>query len=412
MKFANYIFDARGANNLGDNMQIIAIDYIYKKIGLKKEEIIYVNKNDLKTYKGEYIILPITLPLVDYSNNGIADKFSSRIIPVFIGLTLAKETLSEKEIIFYKRHEPIGCRDEKTLKLMRQHNITSYLHGCITVTMPKRVDTEERNTSKKVFIVDVAPKLKEIIPQDLLTNSVEISHSVESSINPKEEMKELYERYIREASLVITSRLHCAIPCMAAGIPVILGQDQLSYRFGWLEKLLPIYDKNSYKNIDWTPNAINYEEHKQKVIEFTKDRIKKTYEENKAMLDISFFYEEREKMKYKNDCLEPLKIMIDEKFRNIDNPNFSYSIWGLTQISELIHEYINKNYPNAKLSNVYDKYRKLIFQGLETKAPEELLEDMDDLILFTSFSGQEKAKEFFDNHNIPKSRYMIWMPML
>lgn len=36
MKFANYIFDARGANNLVDNMQLIAIDYIYKKIGLKK----------------------------------------------------------------------------------------------------------------------------------------------------------------------------------------------------------------------------------------------------------------------------------------------------------------------------------------------------------------------------------------
>ena len=80
---------------------------------------------------------------------------------------------------------------------MRQNNITSYLHGCLTVTMPKRVDAEERNTQKKVFIVDVAPKLKEIIPQVLLTNSVEISHSVESSINPKEEMKELNERYIR-----------------------------------------------------------------------------------------------------------------------------------------------------------------------------------------------------------------------
>lgn len=117
-------------------------------------------------------------------------------------------------------------------------------------------------------------------------------------------------------------------------------------------------------------------------------------------------------MKYKNDWLETLKIMIDEKFRNIDYPNFSYSIWGLTQISALIHEYINKNYPYAKLCNVYDKYRKLIFKGLETKATEDILEDMDDLILFTIFSGQEKAKEFFDNHNIPKSRYMICMPML
>ena len=32
MKFANYKFNARGINNLGDQMQIIAIDKIYQKM--------------------------------------------------------------------------------------------------------------------------------------------------------------------------------------------------------------------------------------------------------------------------------------------------------------------------------------------------------------------------------------------
>ena len=46
MKFANYKFNARGVNNLGDNMQLIAIDSIYERMGIPKEDIIYIDKND------------------------------------------------------------------------------------------------------------------------------------------------------------------------------------------------------------------------------------------------------------------------------------------------------------------------------------------------------------------------------
>jgi hypothetical protein len=41
MKYANYIFHARGVNNLGDKMQLIAIDSIYEQMGIPKEDIIY-----------------------------------------------------------------------------------------------------------------------------------------------------------------------------------------------------------------------------------------------------------------------------------------------------------------------------------------------------------------------------------
>lgn len=41
MKYANYKFYARGVNNLGDNMQLIAIDSIYEQMVIPKEDIIY-----------------------------------------------------------------------------------------------------------------------------------------------------------------------------------------------------------------------------------------------------------------------------------------------------------------------------------------------------------------------------------
>ena len=42
MKFANLKFNARGINNIGDNLQLIAIDNIYKEMGIDLNDIIYI----------------------------------------------------------------------------------------------------------------------------------------------------------------------------------------------------------------------------------------------------------------------------------------------------------------------------------------------------------------------------------
>ena len=125
MKYANYRFRARGVNNLGDQMQIIAIDYLYSVMGIPAEEIVYIDYHSLRAYDGEYVILPVTMPMVDYFPNGFADRFSERIIPVFLGVTMVKETLTEKEQIYLRKYEPIGCRDERTLNTMRKYGILS-----------------------------------------------------------------------------------------------------------------------------------------------------------------------------------------------------------------------------------------------------------------------------------------------
>ena len=123
MKYANYKFDARGVNNLGDNMQLIAIDSIYERMGIPKKDIIYIDKNETSTYKGEYVVLPVTMPLIDYTEGGICGRFSNYIIPVFLGLTLAKDSLMPQEVEYYNRFEPIGCRDERTMNTLRKYSV-------------------------------------------------------------------------------------------------------------------------------------------------------------------------------------------------------------------------------------------------------------------------------------------------
>ena len=217
MKYANVLFNGKYFNNLGDNMQIIALDYVYKKMGVPENEIVYIDYHELSSYNGEYVILPITMPMVDYCENGIAGRFSSHIIPVFISLCIVKDKLSNQEIEYLKKYEPIGCRDEITMNTLRKYGIHSYIHGCITAIMPKRTKEQAQNATK-VFMVDVNSAFYPYIPEKILNSSEKRSHYRNGYlISAKKEAYDQYMEYINEAKLVITSLLHCASPCLGGG---------------------------------------------------------------------------------------------------------------------------------------------------------------------------------------------------
>lgn len=408
MKFANYKFYAKGINNLGDNMQLIAIDSIYETMGIPKEDIIYIDKNQLNTYKGEYVILPVTMPLVDYTEGGICERFSDHIIPVFLGLTLVTDSLLQQEVDYYRRFEPIGCRDERTMNTLRKYGIQAYLHGCITATLPRR--SVEDKKFNKVFIVDVAPEVLSYIPDELMKNAEFLTHMHEKVHDPKALMQEYYNRYISEAKLVITGLLHCSVPCMAAGIPVIVAKKHISYRYGWLEKLLPVYDENDFSDIDWNPTPIEYEEHKERLLKITMNRLRETYNKYNSIYELSWFYEQREKKEYIVDAFELIKRYIDSHF--IDkNKEYKYAIWGLTQTSTVTVNYIKQKFPNAKLVHVYDTYREVQFEGLYSESPEGIRNHPNEIILVTAYGASIMAKKLFDEIGKDEDSYVLWKPI-
>lgn len=407
MRYANYKFHARGVNNLGDNMQLIAIDLIYDCMGISKEDIIYIDKNEMSTYKGEYVVLPVTMPLIDYTEGGIRGRFSDHIIPVFLGLTLAKDRLLPQEVEYYHRFEPIGCRDERTMNTLRKYGILAYLHGCITATLPKR--STEGKTFKKVFIVDVASDVLSYIPDELKKDAEFVTHMYEEVDDPKALMQDYYSRYKNEAKLVITGLLHCSVPCMAAGIPVIVAKNHISYRYGWLEKLLPIYDKNDLPNIDWKQLPIEYEEHKERLLKITMNRLRETYNRYNEVYELSWFYEQREKKEYIDDAFESIKRYIDSQFVD-KNAEYKYSIWGLTQMSLLAVNYISERFPNAKLMHVYDTYRTVLFEGLLSQSPEEIRNHPDEIVLVTTNGAKQMAQTLFDEIGKEKNSYVLWEP--
>ena len=80
-------------------------------MGVSKSDLFYVDKNELLSYKGENLILPINMPLADIYD---ISEISPDITPIFLGLSMQKSYLTANEVNYLKKYEPIGCRNYKT----------------------------------------------------------------------------------------------------------------------------------------------------------------------------------------------------------------------------------------------------------------------------------------------------------
>lgn len=384
--------------NIGDSIQATAIRYIYHIMGIPEEEIIEISINDIMTWDGEYVILPININL---SYNWCINIFPlpPKIIPVFLGFSyFSAEKFPDNLVNYFNRYSPIGCRDEATMKLFRSQGIEAYLFGCITAVLPRRNSSIQ---GTKTFFVDAPNSLKPFIPKSILENSENVIFSSHIyygdaflDINyTKEVCENLLKQYCTEAKLIVTSRLHCMSPCIAMGIPTIAVPENCSPRLGWIEKYIPIFSPERYNQIDWNPTPTNQEMIKEKLISFAIQRIQQTYEKFSFPYQISEFYEQREKSEYGNFYKLALK-----KLPNTLSEDFTYIIWGTGQIGINAYQVISETYPKSRMVLAVDSFCTGSFFGIEIEKPEEILHYPDAYVFIATYSGEKCAKDKLENY--------------
>lgn len=410
MRYANLVFVGKEKHNLGDNLQLMAIENLYKFMGIDDNDIVRIPYNELSTWQEkevEKVILPINFPFLEYKEEGLSGLFSKNIIPVFLGLTLLNNNLSKKDLAFLKEHEPVGCRDEYTYNNLNKAGIEVWLNGCMTLTMFDKRSKEHHDNTRNVLIIDICNELRNYIPELIKENSIELSQIVTLKDNMfiQDFVSRRYQMYYDRAKLVITSRLHCAVACIAMGIPVILAVKKVSFRFGWLEKLLPIYSTEEFDSIDWNPAPINCEKIKSLMLRNAINRISEKSFNFKNTNEISNFWLTRKKSNYHIDGYEEA-IECISKFGSLKGVD--YAFWGMTVLTEMINQYIKETFPTAKLKYVFDKYRKIKFDGLTTSSIRSFEpEKLQNLFIFvTASAATQEAKEFFEKINI-KIKYCL-----
>jgi hypothetical protein len=155
--------------------------------------------------------------------------------------------LGKESIAYLKDHGPIGCRDISTLKLLEAAGVEAYFSGCLTLTLGS-ILKEPIDAAAREEILIVEPNLDlrtlfDSIPVHLRQKTAFVTHQTALTGPPELRLSTVSAMLHRYASakLVITSRLHCALPCLAFGTPVLFVQPKEDLgRFSGIWELLNV----------------------------------------------------------------------------------------------------------------------------------------------------------------------------
>lgn len=392
MKYANILYTGRDSLNLGDVLLHLSINNIYKKMNIPNEEIIRIPYNELATYDGENVILPIVTPFMGYHDGLHIFCYSNKITPVFISLCFITNTLNNDDINYLKNFEPIGCRDWHTYEVLKKYGINAYVNGCITITM--EFSKIEVSKHKRTLLIDVDDDLLSLVPKKLLETSEKYTqiHDTPSENIVEVYVYNIYQKYISEASLIITSRLHCAIPCMMAGIPVIFAGNEFENRFNWIEPFLPFYDKTQWSSINWS-GSFNPEifSIKKQMEAFIISRLKNV---NATTMALPNFISNNIFKKTRKDSYPLFEHIIKSTEELLKHNSFSsFAIWGTGQLAEMIYNYMNIKHSNIHFEYLLDSYKVGSFHNTNIQNPNCLKDSNIDFIFVTPITIIGSAKK-------------------
>lgn len=265
-----YPHNEKNIFNIGDYIQSIAARQFLGNVD------IFLNREHLNEYSGDKVKLIANGWYMHNPNNWPP---SEDIEPLFVALhinKLAEEKLLGKESIeYFKKHEPIGCRDYYTVENLKKKGVDAYFSGCLTLTLDHTYK-RSKTPSDNIYFTDVnshlAPTLKfkakclinilfrpltlkriakrqkdcgisvswrqlavfystysSIFTDKVFFNAHYMQQEIEDNFANEQEKFQyadsLLKRY-SEAKYVVTSRIHCALPCLAMNVPVLYVDNQ------------------------------------------------------------------------------------------------------------------------------------------------------------------------------------------
>lgn len=426
MIWGNFYDSTRTNINIGDYLQFMTVNHIYQHMGIPEKDIVYIDFADVIEYDGERMVLPINYSIHDFVKNGRI-AISKQITPVFIALQLdiVNDSINIDNFLsdeynqqYLLKHSPIGCRDIVTYQYLKKHGIPSYVNGCMTATLPaysgKRGD--------KIILADAPNALLPYIPDSLLKQPCEVTtqqyHFTQQEVKDYQSIyafvRSRYDYYCKNAKLIITSRLHVALPCTAFGIPVILAKDYVDTRFDFVERYIPIYDRKQYDKINWFPETVHYEPFKQQLIEFAAKRIQNTMDclQQEQLLTSVFVKETYSAEQYSNPHYTFHKngYRFEDWAKQYWDTDFkSYALWGVNAKNALYwKELIQSKYPEAKLIAIYDKYKNGDIFGIKLQSPDEIKDLPDETaVIVCAVSATAEARQLFKRLGWQQNRYCI-----
>lgn len=264
--------------NIGDYMQsLAAIQFLPK-------DYVYVEKEKVSEFRCDEPTKVIMNGWYMWHPENWPPK-EEKLIPLLTSMHFTPITVNEmlknggKE--YLQKYGPVGCRDKDSCELLKNEGIDCYFSGCMTLTLGKNYSFEgERkgvcfvdpyipslriisNDSKEVYPLNAVKAViyylmhprkinrlakipffkgrlsvlsfykasmfyhaySTLFDDEVLFNAAYYTHMVQTSLVESQESllkrsEELLKKYA-SSQYVVTSRIHCALPCVGVSTPVI-----------------------------------------------------------------------------------------------------------------------------------------------------------------------------------------------
>ncbi len=223
----------KDTDNIGDDIQTYAqerflprVDYLIDRENL--ELFVPDKKEKVKLIMNAWYIHDIfNFNISPYIEPLYISMFLKKI-PYEGGITIGTDYLNTNILESFKKYGPVGTRDMHTKKILDQLKVPNYFSGCMTLTLNKFEGVKEED-----YIVAVGLNDREINYIKKRTNRKVIkfvqdvkkgSFSNESWDERKKRVENTLKLY-QGAHMVITTKLHCSLPCLALETPVLLLYD-------------------------------------------------------------------------------------------------------------------------------------------------------------------------------------------
>lgn len=205
-----------------------------------------------------------------------AEKLEPLFVAFHINKLAADKMLSRVGIEYLKKHQPIGCRDYYTVDLLKSKGVEAFFSGCLTLTLGESYHHEEEDGAQ-IYITDLNSLLKKnfsfiircfrtlllkkpllnrirtrmnqcgahrsmrsiaavyetyqkVIADEVFLQANYIDQEIEDTFSSEDDKFEYADALLKKyskARYVITSRIHCALPCLAMGTPVVFVNNDL-----------------------------------------------------------------------------------------------------------------------------------------------------------------------------------------
>lgn len=292
--------------NIGDDIQAYAtaqflpsVDYL-----IDREDM-----TDFRSDNGEPVAVIMNAWYMWNKWNWPPSKY---IYPLFVGFHYADhqkshqpgspfkyEFLTGEGANYLNAWGPVGTRDYYTHEQLEKVGVESFFSGCITLTIPKQ---PKKDTGRYICIVDIDKRVAEKIEKQLEGTGIEVryrSHTRERDDDRSWEEREAFtvERLTeyQNAICVVTKKLHCALPCLAMEVPVLLVKDmkndiRFTPYYSFLHWVRPgdfLKGKCDYDFTNPPPNKPDYKPVREDMIRRCKEFVASVKDDNRSVEEVN-----------------------------------------------------------------------------------------------------------------------------